>query len=50
MLSADPEALLDRPIPDLELPGSHGEGFRFRDPAGASPLVLFFYIRNASPG
>ena len=49
MSSARPEELLDRPIPDLELPGSDGANFRFRDPA-ASPLVLFFYVRNASPG
>ena len=50
MSSARPEDLLDRPIPDLDLPGSHGGNFPFRDPATASPLVLFFYIRNASPG
>ena len=50
MSDARPQDLLDQPIPDLQLPGSDGETFRFRDPAAASPLVLFYYVRNASPG
>ena len=45
-----PEDLLDRMIPDVALPGSHGETLRFRGRAGEGPLALFFYVRNASPG
>lgn len=45
-----PEELLDRMIPDVALTGSDGETLRFRGRAGAGPLVLFFYVRNASPG
>jgi peroxiredoxin len=45
-----PEDLLDREIPDLALPASTGDTFRFRGQVGRGPLVLFFYIRNASPG
>lgn len=45
-----PEDLLDREIPDLVLPASNGEDFRFRGRVGRGPLALFFYIRNASPG
>jgi peroxiredoxin len=41
--------LIDRPIPDLALPSSAGE-FRLRQFVGRRPLVLFFYIRNATPG
>jgi peroxiredoxin len=45
-----PEDLLDQPIPDVALPGSDGETLRFRGRSGIGPLVLFFYVRNASPG
>jgi len=45
-----PEDLLDREIPDLALPASTGGEFRFRGTVGKGSLVLFFYIRNASPG
>jgi peroxiredoxin len=44
-----PEDLLDREIPDLTLPASTGDSFRFRGVVGRGPLALFFYIRKASP-
>jgi hypothetical protein len=45
-----PDGLLDRPLPDLTLPDSDGGDFRLRQFVGRRPLVLFFYILNASPG
>ncbi len=45
-----PEDLLDHAVPDLALPASSGGNFGFRDRVGKGALVLFFYIRNASPG
>jgi hypothetical protein len=50
MSSARPADLLDHEIPDLELPCSEGGALRFRGRVGLGPLVLFFYVRNASPG
>jgi peroxiredoxin len=44
------QALIDEPIPDLELPSSSGGTFRFRQHVGQRPLVLFFYIANGTPG
>jgi hypothetical protein len=44
------ETLIERPIPDLELPSSAGGTFRFRRYIGERPLVLFFYILNGTPG
>jgi peroxiredoxin len=44
------QALIDRPIPDLELPASDGTHFRFRQFVGERPLVLFFYLLNGTPG
>jgi len=44
------EHLLERPLPDLSLPSSHGGEFRFRQFVDERPLVLFFYIRNSTPG
>ena len=41
--------MIDQPVPDLELPGTQGR-FRLRGRVGVGPLVLFFYIRNATPG
>jgi hypothetical protein len=43
------DGLLDRPLPDLTLPGSSGD-YRLRQFVGRQPLVLFFYILNGSPG
>ena len=45
-----PVDMIDRPVPDLELPSSRGGLFRLRGRVGAGPLALFFYIRNATPG
>jgi hypothetical protein len=42
--------MIDRPVPDLELPSSQGGRFRLRGRVGVGPLALFFYIRNATPG
>jgi thioredoxin-dependent peroxiredoxin len=42
--------LLDRPLPDLTLPDSLGGDYRLRQFVGRSPLVLFFYVLNGSPG
>ena len=42
--------LIDRPVPDLELESSQGGTFRLRGRVGVGALVLFFYIRNATPG
>ena len=50
MPSGRPEDLLDHDVPDLALPASTGGEFRFGTAIGKGPLVLFFYIRNASPG
>ena len=44
------EDLVDLPIPDLELPSTTGGKFRFRGFVGVSPLVLFFYLRDGTPG
>ncbi len=44
------EDLVDLPIPDLELPSTPGGTFRFRGFVGVSPLVLFFYLRDGTPG
>ena len=46
---ARPESLLDLDLPDLELPGSSGL-YRLRGHVGAGPQVLFFYLRNGTPG
>lgn len=50
MSNQRPESLLDREIPDVELPRSDRGTLRFRERIGIGPLVLFFYVRNASPG
>lgn len=42
--------LLDRPLPDLSFLSSQGGVFAFRQFVGRKPLVLFFYIRNSTPG
>lgn len=44
------EDLVDQPIPDFELPSTIGGTFRFRGLVGVSPLVLFFYLRDGTPG
>jgi peroxiredoxin len=44
------EDWVDRPIPDLELPSAPDGTFRLRGFVGVSPLVLFFYLRDGTPG
>ena len=44
------EDLVGQPIPDLSLVSSEGGEFRLRREIGGGPLVLFFYIRNGTPG
>jgi hypothetical protein len=46
----DPESLVGTPVPDLVLPSSSGTPFGLRSRVGVGPLVLFFYIRNGTPG
>lgn len=46
----DPEQLVEQPIPDLRLPSSLGGEFALRGRVGRGPLVLFFYVRNGTPG
>jgi peroxiredoxin len=43
------ERFLGQPVPDLALPSPSGT-FSFRQFVGVQPLVLFFYIRNSTPG
>jgi peroxiredoxin len=45
-----PEDLLDLELPDLELPSSRGDSYRLRSRVGHGPQVLFFYLRNGTPG
>ncbi len=45
-----PEDLVGTPLPDLRLPSSAGGTFGLRDCVGRGPLVLFFFIRNGTPG
>jgi hypothetical protein len=47
---AQPESLLDLELPDLELPSSQGGTYRLRGRVGIGPQVLFFYLRNGTPG
>ena len=37
-------------LPDLALPDPTGAPFRLRSRVGLGPLVLFFFIRNGTPG
>lgn len=45
-----PEELVGAPLPDLTLPDPAGEPYALRQHVGRSPLVLFFYVRNGTPG
>jgi hypothetical protein len=37
-------------VPELSLPSSDGQPFSLRSQVGRGPLLLFFYIRNGTPG
>jgi peroxiredoxin len=50
MSVARPQDLIDRPLPDLALPSTLGGMFALRSRVGIGSLVLFFYIRNGTPG
>lgn len=45
-----PEDLVGTALPDLTLPASTGAPFALRGRVGHGPLVLFFYIKNGTPG
>ena len=50
MASHPQSYLLDLPLPDDSFPSRQGATFGFRQFVGVRPLVLFFYIRNSTPG
>ena len=50
MAPGRPEESIGMPAPDLSLPGSNGSPFGLRSRVGIGPLLLFFYIRNGTPG
>lgn len=39
--------LIDHPLPELTFPSTHGD-FALRAHVGVRPMVLFFYVRNAT--
>ena len=45
-----PQSRVGTMVPDLTLPTSSGGTFGLRSRVGAGPLVLFFFIRNGTPG
>lgn len=45
-----PELLLDRPVPDVAPTDPEGRPFPLRQFVGRSPLVLFFFSYNNTPG
>ena len=45
-----PEDLVGRPVPDIALADADDSRFRFRHRVGRGPLVLFFIVRNGTPG
>jgi hypothetical protein len=50
MSDGRPELLLDRPAPDVAPLGPDGAPFPIRQFVGRSPLVLFFFSYNNTPG
>jgi len=44
------EDLIGQPLPDLSLPDPEGRPFPIRGHVGHGPQVLFFFIRNGTPG
>jgi hypothetical protein len=45
-----PDELVGKPLPDLVLPDTAGRPYPLRQHVGHAPLVLFFIIRNGTPG
>ncbi len=48
--SERPEDMVGEPLPDLSLPDAHGRPYPLRQHLGHGSLVLFFIIRNGTPG
>jgi peroxiredoxin len=48
--SGRPEEMVGQEVPDLTLTADDGRQFPLRRHFGRSGLVLFFYIRNGTPG
>ena len=44
------EDLVGLPAPDLALPDTDERSYALRQHVGRAPLVLFFIIRNGTPG
>jgi len=44
------EDLIGRPLPALSLPDPEGRPFAIQAHVGHGPRVLFFFIRNGTPG
>lgn len=45
-----PEEMIGQPIPGVTLTAHDGRPFPLRGRIGTGPQVLFFYIRNGTPG
>jgi len=48
--SGRPDEMVGHAIPDLTLPDHDGAPFSLRSHVGHGAQVLFFYIRNGTPG
>lgn len=46
----DTEDLVGQQAPELSLPDSEGRPYPLRQHVGRAPFVLFFIIRNGTPG
>lgn len=46
----EPGAMVGRPAPEGTLTGPDGAPVALRDLYRRGPLVLFFYVRNGTPG
>ena len=44
------EELVGQPAPEISLNDTEGRPYPLRQHVGHSPLVLFFIIRNGTPG
>ena len=47
---ARPADMVELPIPDMTLTANDGRPYPLRQRVGQGPQVLFFYIRNGTPG
>ena len=46
----DTEDLVGQQVPELSLPDTDGHPYPLRRHVGRAPLVVFFIIRNGTPG